>query len=227
MEQQEVKITEEELWRGLNKLEEQLSLLKKSGSEEESDAHEKKEDEARAAAVAPKGDKPPKKEEEAEEDDTEKSLEAAEEIVAKSEQEDATGIEVSDFLMELVQTFRKGMDDYKDHIVDMVKSNHEATEEIVKSIAGYTRDSQETLCKSADAINSAWDMPARGPKSVVGSDGTSPQGKAMTPLQQVEFRQSRAAKLKTMVKGGEATMLDLVRYEKSGELSDELAKSLN
>ena len=211
MAEKNITITEEELWRGLSKLEEKLELLKSAEKVEKEN-------------IGPQENKAindKRKEADKKDDEVNKSVDT------DNSDETPTGIEVSDFLMELAETFRKGMDEYKEGLVSMITSGHEAQGEIVKSIAEYTKGSEEILCKSVDALNSAWDMPARGPKSVTGVDGDNVQRKSLSPAQQIERKHAQIAQLQDMVKGGNATMLDLVRFEKSGELSYELAKSLN
>lgn len=139
------------------------------------------------------------------------------------------GFEVAEFLSGWAQVMHKSLSSMEARITDKVltavAASHAEQATVSKSMAGALAGLGEVLSVQSQRINQIEEAPARGAKSTttISKSGVVPSpADAPTGIESMNKSQV-LSKLFDLVKKSEATAQDVVKYDSTGFLSDDLA----
>jgi len=138
------------------------------------------------------------------------------------------GVEVSDFLYYLNKSIRDTFSDMEQRMVTRMDAHHAERGEFAKALAEGVTGIHGELCKSMNVVEEEENAPAYEAKSVTKSveDGQVSSMKKSLDDARVQ-RQSILDELFGLLEKGQVSPLDVTKFELYGNISPELAKSLN
>lgn len=163
-------------------------------------------------------------------DDVDKAMDDKEDDVKKSLADEAAandtlskGLEISDFLAEFVGVFSKSLSAMEarieardDRMRNALQSEASRNEEFGKSLASALGTLSEGLIATTQRVDQVESTPAYGPKSQQMAKGSfdGPEGATLTKSQ-------IAGTLIDMVQNNKIAATDVIRFDSTGDISDE------